>query len=348
MGLTVTPTLLALTVMLQGDPRTWPVLARANLEAAKGVHLAFAITGTENTSTANLSYDAAAPMRQRIELRTSGGRYEFLQAPHGGAYVDHVSKDYEEFQPVPYFLPPPPETPLESCLPPPLFSPARIFRESANWKVVKASDPADLKLDFKTPTGELITFSVTVDSKGNMTRIEQSEETERGVNRIIWVRTAADFTLTTQGLIEDEVPEGYVPSVFARALGTLSPGSMWPSHLVQGKSGPVSLRKEGTKAVILVTAPDCEVTARLRPVLPELTAEVQKLGATFAELSLSSTPGNATAYDSTGDMARELRVPMTPYFFVLDGSGRIVRGFAGYHTDQKQNLFDVLTKALKG
>lgn len=351
MGLTVTPTLLALTVILQDDPRTWPLKARGRIESAEGVHLAYDIVAPNAAGALKVSYDAARPLRQKVEFWIGSRRYELLQSPQGGVYIDHEAKIYEDYQPLSFLLVPPPDTPMEACLPPPLFSDIPVFRQSNKWVVAKASDPAELTTEYVTPNNEVIKFRVTVDSKGVMTKIDQSQDTDKGAAHITWTSTAADFTLTDQASIQNDVPEGYVPEVFPRALGQFAAGAAWPDLPVQGDS-QIKFKVPGRRSVIVVTAPDCDVCPKIHALWPELKALVEKNGGTLAELSLSATPptglDHPVAYDPDGKFMRELRLPMTPYIIVLDGQGDMVRGFAGYHDDQKKVLLDTVAKALKG
>jgi len=348
------PALLALTVILSDDPQTWAIKARARLESAPGVHLVYSFKGG-NQRQATITYDAARPLRQKVQFTSGNSVYQFLQSPRGAVLIDVKGKSYDEYQPVSVLLSMPPETEISDCLPPPLFSESNQFKQASKWKVVKAGNPAELSLDYQLMDGEVIKFKVTVDATGRMTQISSEQTVPNGVARSEWTLTGDDYRLTDQGSIEPDVPEGFTPDLFPQALMTISPSLTWPSLAVRSatSNGTVDLRKSGKPSVIVVTAPDCEISSQMSGVLDELGQKVSEAGASFAELSLSPNPptrpsqSRPVGYDPDGSLARELRLPMTPYFIVLDAKGVMVKGFAGYHPDQKQNLFDTVLRALK-
>ncbi|MES1147505.1 MAG: hypothetical protein ABUL49_02015 [bacterium] len=348
--------LLVLSLVLGDDPRSLGVKARARLEGAPASHLVYDFTSTDNKVPAVVTIDMKLPLRQHVTAKSGAASYEFFQCPEGAVAIDHPSKEYFDYQPVSFILGMPPVGLLEDCLPPTLFWPVPQFRQVDKWKVLKGGTPATLQLVFTPVGGAAITFEEVIDPDGKMLSLSATSKSPIGDLVQTWKLREEDLTEKGQASITNSVPEGYVPALFSQSINTINPGIPFPVVKAPNARGGDSVRmiEEGKPGVIVVTAPDDPISTDIEPVLKELKPQVEKAGGTMTELSLSTSPLKITtqdaarpiAYDPDGSIDRMLRVQMTPYFLVTNKNGVMVRGFAGYASDQHDILFKVLLEAL--
>lgn len=349
--------LLVLSLFLGDDPATWAVKARARVLGAPFYQARFTWERDHVPGAVQGTVSHKLPLQQRVTVVLGDQNMEMLQTQEGVLALDHQAKRYYEYFPAPVLLPPPPHGLLEECLPPPLYSDIRDFGQVSRWKVERTGLVSELSIVVKTAGGNTIHFAVSVDSGFVMRKCVMTTQGANGPESETWTVTEDSLTDQGQGLIADVVPQGYVPAVFAKSPGLITPGLKVVTEDAPDARGgkPIRLWSKGKPGVIVFTSPDCAASGELEQTLRELRPKVEALGGTLVEVSTfgpapdlsGKDPARAVGHDTSGDIGRHLRYDVTPYVIVCDRNGVMVRGFAGFAPDQKEHLTQTVLDAVK-
>jgi hypothetical protein len=155
---------------------------------------------------------------------------------------------------------------------------------------------------------------------------------------------ASTFTL--------DVPAGYSP-LSTNSLGQsepLVPGSQAQGEWISADTGkPVALQAILGGKITLVAflgddSPSSESIAALKE-LKSIPVVILTEGKTDGGFKSS---GFKTYYDPSGKSAAALKAEGTPYFFLMDGQGRVMGSWFGYQAEEKASFLADIRKAQTG
>jgi hypothetical protein len=154
------------------------------------------------------------------------------------------------------------------------------------------------------------------------------------------------------------LPLGYVPFSIPQpktrivATGDQAPFGSWLDVRRNSKVDTARLAR-GVPIALVFTDPECSICAKIEPYLAGLRRQLKAKGCALVEVSLGTKKPNTQGkdkdrtvfWDSDGAIERDYGTPGTPFFFVVDKDGVLVRGFQGYTKELEATITKTLLSA---
>lgn len=327
-------------------------LERFEAYMAEAAHLSVGFTAKSagRGEPAQGKYQLERGVRQLWSLKWEGQEWRWLQSPEGGFWTDVSVKKYQEFPPIPKLIPPGKWAPAHTIFTYPGFLTLGTLRgESDNWRVEKEEAPSILVATNQTEIGPE-ELTATVDAAGRLTSFRRKT-------------TIGDVTLEFTGydrepfpakVTEIALPLGFVPTAITAAADFLATGDKVEfGKVADGSSGNPSDIPKGSKGTLIVfTAPECSVTARMTPFMGRLSQEMKKDGLEAVELSLGSGQPNMQGrtwpvrWDKDGRLEKAWGLGATPHFWVVSPQGVILSAWSGFREGEEKEILAALRAGL--
>lgn len=350
---------ISLALHQDGDP-----IARhaSYLAKAKSLRMEFTVKDTRAGSVGSGKSEVVRPNLERFSMKWEGESFLFVQSAKGGLAMRDDLKAYSETTAAPKFGFLPETIAGVAALGYPFFLATPTLKDlyanarvQAMGKETVRGSSCD-KVSVSEPGAEANGSVFWIDSEGRLLR---------------WVRTVysqgrkavTTFEFTTYEPTASTVPAnyanvlplGYVPySIPATRTRTVQTGEKAPlgswTNVRTGKKIDLTTVKP---VALVFTDPECAICAQIEPFLAELRKQLKVKGCSLVEVSLGKTRPNTdrkdkdrpVVWDSDGAIEAKFGTPGTPFFFVVDKEGTLVRGFQGYTKDLEKTISKTLLSA---
>ena len=286
-----------------------------------------------------------------------GQVFEHRQTSISTIQFDHTGKEYFIYPVIPKFSAPAPDFPaLDAAFPRILVDlviDVKLPEFKADGKEVVNGVTCDvLVYEAKNP-GEP-SARLWIDTLGRLAKSYMRTDSPQG-SEIVTIVYTGYTQQPPDSRFSPKIPYGFVsannsPSARPLGVGFPAPLGIWVDQ--SGKNVDVSRAAKGKRTVILFTAPECLPSQRALPVFNKLATALKGVDATLYEVSVGSNkPAGSRSWmrfwDKSAEIEKAFGVPVTPYLFVLDEEGTIIRGWAGYGPDQDKRLIQQIVSAFE-
>ena len=158
----------------------------------------------------------------------------------------------------------------------------------------------------------------------------------------------------------NDLPVGYMPHAIpettdrTRMVANRAWFGSW-LDLRQNKKVDVAALAKGSFVAMVFTDPDCAICARIEPFLVDLRRQLKAKGCALLEVSLGTKMPDVAKkdkdrtvfWDNDGRIELAYGTPGTPFFFVADKAGLLVRGWQGYTKQSEAKIKKELLMAFE-
>lgn len=190
---------------------------------------------------------------------------------------------------------------------------------------------------FKTAE-ETGTLDAAIDSAGIVRRIRVTRVSPRGASDVEWRFTAMKpFSPAGEKKFDLRTPLGYIPYALPDAGNPISVGEVFPLSGWSSSSGKLDITaKLGAQGgLIAIFGKGSDPSRAAKQAVMHLSKDLPTVNLTDAKAPSEAGVG----FDPTGRLMQTVNPPATPFFALVDGTGKIRRLWMGFDA-QKASEFE--------
>lgn len=326
----------------QNDPNA--ALDRLAAYLKQSFSVAFTVTRSDMALKATGTLTIQRPRQMRFSVKFAGEEFESATTPAGSVDLSRTKKTFMRTGPLPQLYQPSvhfspiPDLTFPGVL---MVGDLRTYMPSAGTPKLMGSEAIDgVDCDRIKSAG----YEAWIAKDGRLMRLIFEAPSERHTAKITTdfrsYKSGVKFPDSTFALA---IPAGYRAYALPRETLTFPVGSLFPLEGWQSTSGPLP---KGKSVLIVATAPDCVISGKaakaldsLRDVLPVWVLGDDKPPTGLEGLPFATLPGQR-ALD-------RLFVPATPYFYLVDGAGKVKRMWLGFDEAESEAFVNEVITAAK-
>ncbi len=335
---------------------------KAFVARAKGMTVEYTVTDTRAKETGKARIEIYNPAFERFSIEWGGERFRYFQSLSGGISIRDDWKAYAENYALPrYGMVPETMTGAASYgYPMFMFAPSldKIYPNSQQTGKGQESIRGVQcdKVTVGPPDNEGNNSTFWIDKDGRVLRWVRVSSAQGQTFTTVFDITKYEGTASNNpGHYTSGLPLGYVPySIPLPRTRPVQTGEKAPlgSWLDVRRGSKVNVASNKPVAIVF-TDPDCLVCAKIEPFLASLRQQLKAKGCSLVEVSLGTKRPNTdrkdkdrtVVWDSDGAIEAKFGTIGTPFFFVVDKEGMLVRGFQGYTKELEPKISQTLLSA---
>jgi len=305
--------------------------------------LAVEFTGSQGRGSIRASLLMDHQVRLFMHCKDDSGlNYSLSSTPSKTLEVNFGDKSYDEWPGSPrVFLPSSRIVGVLGLVPTWLYTPdlRNIVPKGAKFtsagRAPMSGVPCDLlHTHFSTQMGGSADVDLAIDDTGRVRHFGSVSTGPQGRQTFDWhILSLEPAKNLTEAKFRLDIPLGFVPYTLPELPVPLHTGSMfpmtgWRANLGGALNLSAKLGRRG--GLIAILGEDSEPSIRSRASLDRLRGSVPVVVLSDGNHGLKV----AEAFDPTGQNLRKIGTPATPFFVMVDGSGKIAHLWLGYDADK--------------
>lgn len=306
--------------------------------------------------TGTLTY--TRPERLAFTMKGPGVDYTWIVTEVGGVEIDRSSRKYDEMPRIGGLNVPMSrlsEVPSNTFPVPIILGDLRaILPDTASYKLAGKQDIGGVSAEQLVSEFQTMVGRARVDAylapDGRLLRLSLTTSQGAGsFTRTLDLKGYKTNQPVSPSVFDLAIPSGFVPHALPKVERNTNVGFRPPLKGWKRDGAEVDLRRmaAGKPMLLIVTAPDCEVSARAAKALDELAASSEKGGAAVLRLYTEPTNRSEDIVDPDGRATLDLGIPGTPTIYLLDRTGEVSRMWYGYDAGEWANRRKDMQDALR-